>query len=304
METPQIDETDKEFFNNMQFIFVSMLGKGSFGLIFLVKSLKYKQNFAVKRISQENFDMKELSVMTTVDSPFITRLYQYLPFKNYCYFVMEYCEKSLGAVTWENQLSAIQMQHYSSGILRSIKALHDQNICHGDIKPSNFLIDKYNRVKVCDFGMSQMCSRDNLSQFYRGTMMYLAPEIIAKQPYDPLKADIWSIGITLYCIATGTYPFPVRSPEETMNFIKNCLINYTPLKRSPLRDVIRACLQKNPKSRPTVDQLLRMEYFSPPRSSQHGKPLARVPNVTTFLVTCKNPKILMPKITSVKSFTK
>ena len=89
-------------------------------------------------------------------------------------------------------------------LLDGIEFIHSNNICHRDLKLENILIDKDLNIKICDFGHST--STDKLLDDLIGTPEYCAPELITGS-YDGCLADLWSLGIILYILLAGKYPF-------------------------------------------------------------------------------------------------
>lgn len=93
-------------------------------------------------------------------------------------------------------------------VLSGVKAIHEKNIIHRDIKCDNiFLTRKKNGGFVCkigDFGFAKVLNKT--AQTNCGTTLYMAPEVMAHLPYDH-KADIWSTGVVLYYMLFGEYPF-------------------------------------------------------------------------------------------------
>ena len=99
--------------------------------------------------------------------------------------------------------------------------LHSKNIIHRDVKLENILISiKDLKVKLIDFGFSVIEDEleDKLLKDYCGTPNYIAPEIVKKRGYEGKPADIWSLGILLFGLVTGTYPF--KSISEKSDFSK------------------------------------------------------------------------------------
>lgn len=219
-------------------------------------------NFALKRVPENYFNENEVDCMKHVAQGSIINLYKIYRFYGYVYLLMEYCPFDLSNFLQKHEeLSPEQLLKFCHGILIAIKACHDQNIAHSDIKPSNFLIDKHGRIKVSDFGLSNKYDENALSHDYRGTLLFMAPEIFKKQKYNPLKADIWAIGVTFYYMATHSYPFFSTNILQFIKVVNNGLYPQYKIPNQMLQQVIARCLEINPEKRPTIDEILRMPYF-------------------------------------------
>merc|ERR1711934_438558 len=89
---------------------------------------------------------------------------------------------------------------------------------HLDIKPENILLDSEDNVQLCDFGGSFNWKRNDMNYNLSGTEFYMAPEVdFHEYGYSSIQADIWSLGIVLYFMLTGDFPYDGASEEE-----KNC----------------------------------------------------------------------------------
>ena len=93
--------------------------------------------------------------------------------------------------------------------------LHSNNICHRDLKLENFVfLDvEQTMIKIIDFGLSKQTDIEKMESFL-GTLYFVAPEILQTRHYD-FKCDMWSLGVCLYKMLTGNYPY---SKEEIKNF--------------------------------------------------------------------------------------
>ncbi|EAX99774.1 CAMK family protein kinase [Trichomonas vaginalis G3] len=263
---------ERDWFEKEGIEYISTIAEGAYGKIFLVYSKKLQANFALKKIPEKDFSESEVELMKELSHPNVIKMIQIYRFSSYVYLLMEYCPFDLHKFLEKHeQVNPDQLNRLCHDILISIKALHDQNIAHSDIKPSNFLLDKSGHVKVCDFGFSSKYDVNSESQTHHGTLFFMAPEIFKKQKYNPLKADIWAIGVTFYYMATHSFPFFSTNILQFIKIVNNGLYPQYKIPNIALQMVISRCLEINPDNRPTIDELLRMPYFEIYRSQRSFK---------------------------------
>ena len=187
-----MEPIDEEFFQLHHIEYVDIIGRGGYGVIFKVFSPHYQQHFALKRIPAEKFDSSEVECMIAINSSSIVPLYHYYYFNEYVYLLMEYCPGSVDKLVVSSRqssepLSLDKIYYIAHGMASSLSECHHKEIIHGDVKPSNFLIDKYGRIKICDFGLSHKKIIGQNDSKYAGTLLYLAPEVLMRKPYDAYK---------------------------------------------------------------------------------------------------------------------
>ena len=139
-------------------------------------------------------------------------------------------------------------------LLDGLKFIHKCNICHRDLKLENILIDKDLNIKICDFGNAT--STEKLLDDISGTSEYCAPEVLLGS-YDGCLADIWSVGIILYVLLSGRYPFNIPNiytPYRTFNI--PYLDHITHIEFSLIREIII----ENPKYRLSILEI-RKHYW-------------------------------------------
>ena len=142
-----------------------------------------------------------------------------------------------------------------------VSYLHDKNIVHRDIKLENILFDQFLTLKLTDFGFATNKHVKKLHS-YLGTKSYMAPEIIEEKPYDGQKADVFSLGVVLFIIVHGIFPFCEARPNECFYkyLIKGKHDKYfkktgTQHLSDNFKDLIVKMLSYNPADRPTIQDI-------------------------------------------------
>ena len=256
-----MQEVDQLFFSHYGFEFRSIIASGAQGIVYQVFSYQYQQDFALKRVLKSTFKQSEIDCLMKMTSPHIVNLYNYFYFKDYVYMLLELCNTSMKSVIGKyEKMPMKELLRYSYEMVLSVKLCHENKIAHSDIKPSNFLIDKYGRVKICDFGLSTI-SDSGLCQAVKGSLGYMAPEIFKKAPYDPFKADIWALGVTFYYMATHHLPFEADDINKLAEKISSGNYDVCRVENIPLRMLIGKCLNTNPNCRPSIGELLSSAFF-------------------------------------------
>ncbi|CAJ0966628.1 unnamed protein product [Ranitomeya imitator] len=242
------------------------------------------QIMAVKRI-RSTVDEKEQKqllmdldvVMRSSDCPYIVQFYGALFREGDCWICMElmatsfdkfykYVYSSLDDVIPEEILGKIT--------LATVKALNhlkeNLKIIHRDIKPSNILLDRNGNIKLCDFGISGQLVDSIAKTRDAGCRPYMAPERIdpsaSRQGYD-VRSDVWSLGITLYELATGSFPYPKWNSvfDQLTQVVKGDppqLCNSDEREFSPsFINFVNLCLTKDESKRPKYRELLKHPFI-------------------------------------------
>ena len=157
----------------------------------------------------------------------------------------------------ENECKGIFKQ-----LIEGIGYCHSLNICHRDIKLENIIIDEYKKIVIIDFGFATKMQNNQFLKIFCGTPSYMAPEIVKKQKYNGINADMWSLGILLYILLIGSYPFIGENERDLYKNIIKGEFNYKTIKISEeAKFLINSLLQIDPKSRPSCDQVFINSYL-------------------------------------------
>ncbi len=188
---------------------------------------------------------------------------------NIPYMEMRYCDggslaKRVGS------MDSGEIRNVLHDVLSGLAYLHLQGIVHQDIKPENILHDStHNVYMLADFGISGK-SRTRLSKSVQRdsnsvsmTLAYAPPEKFSSNPVDrepSTKGDIFSLGVTLYELVTGTLPFeqPVNTGERMLNCEGNVKVYFDNIADPTLRQMAQRCIQYRKENRPTAEELLTM----------------------------------------------
>ena len=209
----------KKDFIKRDYEFIRQLGKGGFGTVSMVEHTVSNQFYAIKRLSEPNTDRralikKEIETLASFNHPNIIGFRTAFIVEDNLYLVMEYCSKgTLNDKLYSgSKLNEEDLIRLFIDLTRTFDFLHNKNIIHHDIKPSNILFDEEGTVKVSDFG----CANSDI-----GTSTYLPPEIYEDEDYVPnVKSDIYSLGITLLECALGYNPLLEKTVQERFEIIK------------------------------------------------------------------------------------
>lgn len=137
--------------------------------------------------------------------------------------------------------------------------MHAQGIIHRDIKPDNCLVTADNAVKIVDFGVSEMFEKESAMQTAKsaGSPAFMPPELcVAKHgEVSGRKADIWSMGVTLYCLKFGQIPFEKDAMLELYESIRSDALHIPDGITDDFRDLLARTLEKDPEKRISMDEM-------------------------------------------------
>jgi len=210
------------------YVIEKQIGKGGMAELFLAKDQVLKNRVVIKILKipfnknksfRKQF-LREARIQANLDNPHIVQVFRILNYQNCPCLVMQYIKgtdldkvikkaKSVKEKRGEKgALSVERSIHIFLQILEGIGFVHKYGIIHGDLKPSNIILDKQGRAKVADFGLSFLLpasKNQKIDMIPGGTPYYMSPEQILDENID-FRADIYSLGVTLFYMLTGKLP--------------------------------------------------------------------------------------------------
>ena len=262
---------------NQIYIRKKILGRGSFGTVYLVKHKDLTRYFAMKVIKKspsKNEDeddlMNEIEILRKLDHPNILKITDFYSLKSEYNIITEYCQEGelFDEIKANAPYSEVMAAWYMTQILSAVCYCHNMNILHRDLKPENILLVKkqkngFHPIKIIDFGTAKVFKKEKSEHLLIGSAYYIAPEVLSRN-YTEL-CDLWSCGVIMYILLTGRPPFNGMNEEEIMKKIKEGVYDMT---RYPwgiisddAKDLIKGLLQLDPKKRYTAKEALEHKWL-------------------------------------------
>ena len=249
-----------------------LLGKGAFGKVNLCLHTLTGRLVAIKSINKEKIknerQKKKIKLETTImetlsKSKNIVKIFETYETKKHICIVMEYiCAGDLLTyIKKRSKLTEPVAKFIFKQIILGIKHIHDNGIIHRDIKLDNILLDLDNNIKICDFGVSRKINKDDVMFEQCGTPAYIAPEILINKGYQGFGVDIWSAGVVLYAMLSGTVPFKGNNLKELHNLIISG--DYKEIKGISIEaeDLLKNILEVDPNKRFKIEEILNHPWL-------------------------------------------
>ena len=211
-----------------RFELVEEIGRGNFGIVYRAYDTKMEREVAVKKLHVLKKDddvvnrfLREAKITAKLNHDNIVTFYDYLEEDGECYIVMELVEgKTLEEVVDTENLSLSEVVEIFHGITSALQHAHSNGVVHRDLKPANIIVTNDNKVKITDFGIARLSNELNITKTNAsvGTPNIMSPEQVLGKEIDH-RSDLFALGVLLYYLTTGEFPFHGDSIGEVVHKI-------------------------------------------------------------------------------------
>ncbi|XP_071349793.1 serine/threonine-protein kinase Nek4 isoform X2 [Trachinotus anak] len=256
------------------YIFIRVVGKGSYGEVNLVKHKSDRKQYVIKKLNlttsskrERRAAEQEAQLLSELRHPnIVTYRESWEGDDRQLYIVMGFCEggdlyhrlkQQKGELLPERQVVEWFVQ-----IAMALQYLHERNILHRDLKTQNIFLTKTNIIKVGDLGIARVLENQNdMASTLIGTPYYMSPELFSNKPYNH-KSDVWALGCCVYEMSTLKHAFNAKDMNSLVYRIVEGKLPQMPSRYDPqLGDLIKSMLCKRPEDRPDVKLILRQPYI-------------------------------------------
>jgi serine/threonine protein kinase len=283
IEEGRMDEGPVTFVLN-GYEFQECIGRGTYSTAYKVLSVQYQSLFCAKmtelddRFFREDEEPNdpELEALLALDHENVIRVYKYFKYDSMFFLILEYFPEGslMDLLERQGRLSISNLWNFTLDLLKALVYCHDQNIAHRDIKPANIFLDSHQHVKIGDFGLASWVTKSQITGPC-GSPNYAAPEIYCEDGYDYFKADVWSLGVTIYQMATASFPWSedvmAAGPERPEPVYPSDM-------HQDIAEILAEMLRVDPRRRPSMKEILKswreLKIFAAPRARISSRDIA------------------------------
>jgi serine/threonine protein kinase len=242
----------------------SVIGRGDTSVVFKALRRSTNEYVALKTMDRAYFAERgtlsrlfsELRVLLDVSHPHIARCHGTTEIGDLIIVVLEFCPDSLlQRIMSTEALTPAWVLETFYKIASATSYLHDRGIAHGDLKPDNILLDAEGNPKLIDLGYCHTVRVAGDAE-KSGTLHYAPPEILRTGPFDTQKADVWSLGIVLFTMVSGRFPYLASDDDELFDQVASGNIYYQLIQDKHMREFVQEMTTEAPEERLTIWQIV------------------------------------------------
>ncbi|KAJ8797901.1 hypothetical protein J1605_017103 [Eschrichtius robustus] len=273
------------------------IGEGIFSKVKLARHILTGTQVAVKVIKKrrQSFSSvqalsREVCNMKALNHPNIVKLLGVTDTEDTLFLVMEYVSGGdmYRYLKLHGRMTEAEARGPFQQLVSALQHCHQRGIVHRDLKPKNLLFDSNMNIKLTDFGLSNKCDDTGLLDTICGTVPYAAPELLLGQRYRGPAVDVWSLGVVLYTMVTGSRPFVGKDLQQLRKKVLQGQYPIPPYLSLEIRDLLQKMIALNPSDRGTLPDLMRhpwvnvgqKEPLQPPCEEDREVTMVRTPGLT------------------------
>ena len=246
------------------------LGKGNFAIVKLGVHKLTRTKVAVKIVNKCELDhdnlnkiSREIEIMRRLSHKNIIQLYQVMESDTFMYIITEYAANGeiFDWLVSNKRMSEKQAAKTFSQILNAVNYCHKNSVVHRDLKAENLLLDHEGNIKLADFGFSNYYKVGAFLDTWCGSPPYAAPELFEGRQYDGPRADIWSLGVMLYVLVSGSLPFDGQTLQDLRSRIVACQYRIPFYLSRDCESLIRGLLVVEPSKRLSLAFIARHRWL-------------------------------------------
>lgn len=217
-----------------------MIGKGTFGKVYLVEHSTTHKLYAMKCIRKdiilENEQMEniqlEKDILRQIDHPFLVNMEYVFQNEYRIYFLMKFVKggELFRHLVEVRMFPENQSKFFAAQVALALAHLHSKGIIYRDLKPENVLVGEDGYLLVADFGLAKFVQQGELANSFCGTAEYLAPEMLIGNGHD-FTVDWWALGILIFEMIVGIPPFFHRNKHRMYFLIRESPVSFPDPKR-------------------------------------------------------------------------
>ncbi|XP_054154512.1 MAP/microtubule affinity-regulating kinase 3-like isoform X2 [Oppia nitens] len=247
------------------------IGKGNFAKVKLAKHLPTGKEVAIKIIDKTQLNpsslqklFREVRIMKMLDHPNIVKLYQVIETEKTLYLVMEYAS---GGEVFDYLVAHGRMKEKEARakfrqIVSAVQYCHQKKIIHRDLKAENLLLDSEMNIKIADFGFSNEFVPGQKLDTFCGSPPYAAPELFQGKKYDGPEVDVWSLGVILYTLVSGSLPFDGANLKELRERVLRGKYRIPFYMSTDCENLLKKFLVLNPAKRASLENIMKDKWMN------------------------------------------
>ena len=247
-----------------------LLGQGEFSKVYIAININTQSLYAVKvfrsrqsHVVNEQI-MREVETLKGLQCPNIVKMEETIVYGDNIFIVTELLQKGDLRIYINRNgcLPEMESRRLFIDLLNGISYIHRRRIVHLDLKLENLLLDDAYNLKIADFGCARVQMGQKLFRYPCGSYAYGAPEVISGNEYDGKKADVWSMGVVLYCMVMARLPFSDKQQEVPDMLSER---NKVPAIQKPVtescKNLVTRLLTYEKEKRPNIQEVMSHQWL-------------------------------------------